>query len=43
MRVRYRIDGLLHDRRQLTGAVVSAVSNRLKVLGGLDIAEKRVA
>lgn len=42
MRVRYRIDGLLHDRRQLTGAVVAAVNNRLKVLGGLDIAEKRV-
>ncbi len=42
LRVRYRVDGLLRDvmnaPRRLTGAVVS----RIKIMSGLDIAERRV-
>lgn len=42
MRVRYRIDGLLTDHRQLTGPLIAAVCTRLKVLSGMDVDEKRL-
>ena len=39
--VRFRIDGLLHLVYQLPTIVMSAVTSRLKVLGRMDLAEKR--
>ena len=40
-RVRFRIDGLLHDVDFLPREMELAVVSRVKVLAGLDIAEKR--
>ncbi len=37
--VRYRIDGLLHDKARLPRAVAAAVASRVKVLAALDISE----
>jgi general secretion pathway protein E len=39
--VRFRIDGVLHPVYQLPGPVMPAVTARLKILGRLDVAEKR--
>ena len=39
--VRFRIDGVLHPVYQLPTVVMSAVISRLKVLGRMDLAEKR--
>jgi len=39
--VRFRIDGVLHLVYQLPGVVMGAVISRLKVLGRMDLAEKR--
>jgi general secretion pathway protein E len=39
--VRFRIDGILHDVYQLPAAVMPAVTSRIKILGRLDIAERR--
>jgi type IV pilus assembly protein PilB len=39
-RVRVRVDGLLVDKAVLPHTVAAAVVSRLKVLGGLDIAER---
>lgn len=39
--VRFRIDGVLHLVYQLPPVVMSAVISRLKVLGRMDLAEKR--
>ncbi|MCC5872401.1 MAG: type II/IV secretion system protein [Gammaproteobacteria bacterium] len=40
-RVRFRIDGVLHDIYALPAAVMTAVVSRLKILGRMDVAEKR--
>ncbi len=40
-RVRFRIDGLLHDVYQLPPQVTTAVVSRLKSLGRMNVAEKR--
>ncbi|MCA9284531.1 MAG: type II/IV secretion system protein [Phycisphaerales bacterium] len=40
--VRYRIDGVLHDVRQLSHEVAVAVVSRVKVMGRMDIAERRI-
>jgi general secretion pathway protein E len=40
-RVRYRIDGVLHDAEILTAAMLLPVVTRLKLLSRMDIAEKR--
>ncbi len=40
-RVRFRIDGVLHQVFQMPPKVASAVTARLKVLARLDLAEKR--
>ncbi len=40
-RVRFRIDGTLHLVYQLPPPVTAAVSSRLKILGRMDVAEKR--
>lgn len=42
LRVRLRIDGVLHPLPQLPDAPPAAVLARLKILGGLDIAERRL-
>jgi type II secretory ATPase GspE/PulE/Tfp pilus assembly ATPase PilB-like protein len=42
VRVRVRLDGVLHDLQQLGLEFRPAVFSRLKVLAGMDIAERRV-
>ncbi len=39
--VRFRIDGLLHSVYQFPTTVMSAVVSRIKILGRMDVAEKR--
>ena len=39
--IRFRIDGMLHTVYQLPSAVMAAVLSRLKILGRMDLAEKR--
>ncbi len=40
-RVRFRIDGKLHDVSRMPSAVMTAVTSRIKILGRMDVAEKR--
>jgi general secretion pathway protein E len=40
--VRFRIDGILHDIYQLPSAIMGAVMSRLKILGRMNIIEKRL-
>src|SRR5690554_1090082 len=40
-KVRFRIDGVLHTVYQLPSTVMMPVTSRLKILGRMDIAEKR--
>jgi general secretion pathway protein E len=42
LRVRFRIDGALHDQASLPAALKSAVVSRIKVMAGLNIAERRL-
>jgi type IV pilus assembly protein PilB len=42
LRIRFRIDGLLHDRTGPPKYLQPAVISRIKVMAGLDISEKRV-
>lgn len=39
--IRFRIDGILHHVYELPAAVNAAVVSRLKILGRMDVAEKR--
>ncbi len=39
--VRFRIDGVLHDVYELPANVMAAVVSRIKILGRMDVAEKR--
>ncbi len=39
--IRFRIDGVLHHVYELPAAVNAAVTSRLKILGRMDVAEKR--
>lgn len=41
-RVRYRIDGVLRDLMKPPPGIHSAISSRIKVIGKMDIAEKRL-
>lgn len=41
VRVRYRIDGALKQVMQLELSILPAISARIKIIGGMDIAEKR--
>jgi general secretion pathway protein E len=41
VRIRFRVDGVLDEYRQLPLATQSGMVSRLKVLAGMDIAEKR--
>ena len=40
-RVRFRIDGVLHDVYQLPSPVIAAMTSRIKILGRMDVVEKR--
>ena len=41
LRVRYRIDGALHDVADLPGSIGPAVISRVKILAGMNIVERR--
>lgn len=41
VRVRYRIDGALCSRMEYDNSLLPAISTRIKIMGGMDIAEKR--
>ena len=41
VRVRYRIDGILHHKTDLPASLAPKLASRIKALCGLDIAEKR--
>jgi general secretion pathway protein E len=40
--VRYRVDGVLHDVHELTARLTAAVVSRIKVMGRMDIAQRRI-
>ena len=40
-RIRFRIDGVLHDVYQIPASVMTAVTSRVKILGRMNVAEKR--
>lgn len=40
--VRFRLDGLLHDQLKIPARLLPAVVSRLKILGKMDIAERRL-
>jgi len=40
--IRFRIDGILHDVRNLPNKIKSAVISRIKILSKMDIAERRL-
>lgn len=40
-KVRFRIDGVMHEVYQLPTTVLAAVTSRIKILGRMDVAEKR--
>jgi general secretion pathway protein E len=40
--VRFRIDGILHDKTQVPRRHAGSLASRIKIIGKLDIAEKRV-
>ncbi len=42
LRIRYRIDGLLRDVMNAPRRIASSVISRIKIMSGLDIAERRV-
>ncbi len=42
LRVRYRIDGVLYDQDSIDSDIGMSIISRLKILSGLDIAEKRM-
>lgn len=42
LRVRYRIDGVLHERMRPPKSVQAAISSRLKIMADIDIAERRI-
>jgi general secretion pathway protein E len=39
--VRFRLDGVLHQVYQIPSAVMSAMTSRIKILGRMDVVEKR--
>jgi type IV pilus assembly protein PilB len=42
VRIRYRIDGVLHEIESVPQAAQAALLSRIKVMSGLDIAERRI-
>ncbi len=41
VRIRYRIDGTLYERYTYSNKILPALVARIKIIGGMDIAEKR--
>lgn len=41
VRIRYRIDGTLYERNTYSAKILPALVARIKIIGGMDIAEKR--
>ena len=41
VRIRYRIDGSLYEKQVYTHRILPAIVARIKIIGGMDIAEKR--
>ena len=41
VRIRYRIDGTLYERATYSHKILNAIVARIKIIGGMDIAEKR--
>ena len=41
VRIRYRIDGVLHERDSVPRRMLGALISRVKILGSIDIAERR--
>lgn len=41
VRVRFRVDGLLYEAMSIPRKMVYAIISRIKILGGMDIAERR--
>lgn len=41
IRVRYRIDGALYERMKYSVSVLPSIIARIKIIGGMDISEKR--
>ena len=42
VKVRYRIDGDLQERAEFPAAAYSAIAARIKIMAGMDIAERRI-
>src|SRR4051812_28754139 len=42
MRVRFRVDGVLHERTTIPRRMVAGTVSRVKIMGDLDIAERRL-
>ncbi|MDD5091084.1 MAG: ATPase, T2SS/T4P/T4SS family, partial [Candidatus Wallbacteria bacterium] len=42
LRIRYRIDGVLHQVKNVPNKVKNAILSRIKIISGMDIAEKRL-
>lgn len=42
IRVRFRVDGLLRDVLHLPTGILNTLVSRIKIMGGMDIAEKRL-
>ncbi|MDH4207920.1 MAG: ATPase, T2SS/T4P/T4SS family [Anaerolineae bacterium] len=42
VRVRYRVDGILYDMMQIPKRLQPAVISRIKIMAGMDIAERRL-
>jgi len=42
MRVRYRIDGVLHELDTVPRGVMAALTSRIKIMSGVDITERRM-
>ncbi|MFQ5487749.1 MAG: GspE/PulE family protein [Gammaproteobacteria bacterium] len=42
LRIRFRIDGMLHTQAVMEKRIASALMSRLKLMAGLDISEKRL-
>ena len=41
VRIRYRIDGALYERMTYNPSLLPAITARIKIIGGMDISEKR--
>ena len=42
MRIRLRIDGVLHNYKEIPASKIPSTISRLKIMANLDIAEKRL-